>query len=1430
MLARGRTTVVSRRRRRPILTTTTSSQWDDLNPRNSVTATNVSIWNHFCQTSQIYQYHHSMTQSKYHPECRGHNHRYYTKWRHGDTILEPHNDIYKTKQIRYATTNTHTINSRGILYADHELSNRCRKSQIRRWNLSTTSTTNSNTPFGDPSLRTPTAEEWKENIERLLDDNMYPIGFSNMPQSISLSTSWCQQVTRVLHQTTVFVVPSDPNTPTVEPALRLLDRLFLEQEAYNHAISIENDEITSIGENGGVLMSPDISSSAIATALATWKLSLEHPNSKHYETSLAWERVTRYGNFLANHDGSMLSQISKVIGPVRRTTRSPPPTMEVIQIDPNEVDTSDVDTTVEVVENNSTETILEVANLGLEVPTSETQQQESLQPKSADFDDDHLLGIPLHAFNADSDSNDNADDLIKKRKIAMDNSNNVDGRGVVETVSLEDDLTYDRAVLAANEWDTAIARLLDINNFPIGFSNTADLEVVDVWFSEMEQVLWQTNPSTVQQALELIDRWQNEQNANNINTEPKRTYPIASFALNHVLHCWLVTLGATDSIRDALTPEYVWNKISSLLISPTEGHDDTALSLIVKAIGMIEVPEKAPIRAESLLQTFLNSRGMDRQVGVHLSNNLVHNLLKLWQHSQLPDAASEADRLLSMLKEWHGTYQRADQIPDDGIYATIISMWVASASPGKAIYRAEVLINEMQREPSFVVLGTFIDALAKVGHVERAHTLLNKYIQKQTDSLEQRPRSVTSIEAHNGCNPILSIFEAYRNRLDRQPLVAIVQMERFVSQLEKLASDFEVMRNTFHPNVACYNVLIGGYSHLRTPHKAEGLLRHVMRLLTESTDKVIAADRNNNQPVITLFNNVLDALAQSGEAEAVPRAVALVRNMEAKCREDPFYQPNVETYSLLLYCLAYDRRNVIVDNARETELLLERMKNDKTGYIPKPNADCYDIVLRAWCRAGYPDHAETMLQHICEDVGAFKDTTDDLPADKTFPTAVQFLIVMQGWVSVARRRNGHHQALSKVEQLLQKMHILHIKGFQTKPTIAAHNMFLECLAKSEESYAPERAESFLLLMDQHGREDPSLVPDVVIYNSVLNTWFRSNRYDAPIKATALFKNMKSMKDDSVRVINATSYIIMMGIYTQHAMPNKVQEVFDELMQTEDSKLRVPLSAYTTLLHAWSLAGKSKNVETILKQLIHDYDEGLLIGPGKDATIAFNAMLKCFLDSKKEDAADMARECLDFMNTLAVSGKFDVRPNHASYCYAIKSLFYANNHDVGRRAVHIFNEMKNLFMENGDAQIRPDLKIYTDLVSVLVKSNLPTYSVSEATAKIDANTDLTTFDLLHTILEEMDGVVNPTCWVTQGEASLSRMAWHLTETNILSISEKVSLMFKLRRLADQHSVKLDHTILLVLKNFRQMESSNSMKTSSSATSDLGASPTTTATNM
>jgi pentatricopeptide repeat protein len=1186
------------------------------------------------------------------------------------------------------------------------------------------------------------SEGWEEMIERLLDVNVYPVGFSNMPQSVALVTSWAQQVSRAL-QYSSNLKPND----SIEPALKLLDRLFCEQEYYADAGN----------EDGGILMSPDLSSTAVASALASWKTTLLNPENRDHDRLLVKERLRRYGMFLANHDGSLLSQISKVIDPSRLSSTS---VQYAPVLDTPSRKLLDSEEKQNNVENSSVVSKFTFVADVAHVTTLSNAVGEGL--KDPDDAGDAIVSSPLMSVNIDE---------------------------VIQ--------------LAVEEWEDACDRLLDLSEFPVGFSNTDDTISVNTWFKELEQLLRQTNPFSIEQAFGILQRWKDEELLSG------RVFPISTNSLNWVLECWLSRIKEQDPVDDGFTPEEVWDKVMSLS-THSSSQNETSLSFMIRAIGQVESPTQAPMRAEALLKRYIDEWADSPFLlshGEYLNNATINSLLSLWNSSHLPEAPSEADRLLNTLDEWFIKYQRSDQIPDEITYASVISIWISGAAPGAAVYRAEVLLNDRQSEPSFVLLGTFIDALAKAGHVDRAHTLLNKYIDAKVKSLEKKLFDVKPIVAFEGCNPILSIFEGYRKRLDRQPLVAMVQMERFVSQLEKLATDHEVMRSVFHPNVSCYNVLVGAYSQLRTPHKAEGLLGHVMRLLSESTDKIIAVKHASNQPVSALFNSVLSALAACGDAESVPRAIAIVKTMETKCRDDSFYQPTAQTYSILLYCIANDRRNFAVENAREATDLLERMERDSTGYMPKPNPDCYDTVLKAWCRAGYPDQAETILRRLCSEAGCLYDRSEEKSLVTSFPTSIQFIIVMQGWVSVARRRNGHHRSLLRVEQLLQAMHTLHLLGFPTKPSITAHNIFLECLAKSDETHAPERAEAFLRLMEKTSNEDPAVVPDVVIFNSVLATWLRSNRYDAPIKAAALFQKMKSVNNGSVRVINATTYTTLMGIYLQNSLAPKVQETFDELMQSSDVTSRVPILAYTILLQAWSLAGKPNKAHEILESLRTEYDSGRLSGPVKDGVLSFNSVLRCYLDSRLPDSAKKAEECLELMHLLASSGKFEVSPDHDSYSHVIKCFLASDDPEAGHRAFQIFERMKALYMDTGDAEIRPDLEIYTDLLSVLTRDK---QLLTDAAESSDSNgTSFIPLKQLHSILDEMDGLVNPSCWIKQGEICLSRMAWHFTESDLLSDSEKMSLMFKLRRLADQHSVKLDHSIMLVLKNFRQMESTASV---------------------
>jgi PPR repeat len=369
---------------------------------------------------------------------------------------------------------------------------------------------------------------------------------------------------------------------------------------------------------------------------------------------------------------------------------------------------------------------------------------------------------------------------------------------------------------------------------------------------------------------------------------------------------------------------------------------------------------------------------------------------------------------------------------------------------------------------------------------------------------------------------------------------------------------------------------------------------------------------------------------------------------------------------------------------------------------------------------------------------------------------------------------------------LQTMHALFARGYPTKPTLTAYNIFLECLIKSDESDAPERAESFLRLLENNSQSDDSIQPDVVVFNSILTAWYRSNRRDAPAKARALFNKMKGLQTKERSVINAFTYTTLMGIYAQHVLPEKVQEMFDE-MQDFTPTIRVPFSAYAILMNVWALFGRPDIAHTTVEHLLRDHMNGTLKGPSTGSTLAFNALLNGWVNSKVPDAADKAEYCLETMCILALSRKYDVRPNLVSYSSVIKAFSQSEAHDAVHRSLQIFDRMKANYLESGDRSICPDLNVYVDLIVIL------------ATHRQESERKRTPSEHIQRLLQEVDSLVHPSCWIEQGRLALSRMAWCVAESEFYPM-EKISLLQELQRLAHQHAVKIDRPIAILFAQY------------------------------
>lgn len=707
--------------------------------------------------------------------------------------------------------------------------------------------------------------------------------------------------------------------------------------------------------------------------------------------------------------------------------------------------------------------------------------------------------------------------------------------------------------------------------------------------------------------------------------------------------------------------------------------------------------------------------------------------------------------------------------------------------------------QEGKTQPNFSLCSTVVSALANAGHVERAHKVLNSVIrhrpqldddaQNPSDTMENKSIPSEPFHALEGCNPVLSIMKAYLGRLTRQPTVVKAQMENFMTQMDLVASktnDTE-MSAMLHPTIDCYCVMISAYTQLRLPRQAEDVLRHVFRrrsTLHSTAAVVVLPDTNSIGALTVAWNAVLEAWAHSGAVETVPRCFYLLESMLKLSESDRSCQPTTETFNIILSCLADDRRNTRVKNAQAAQLFFDRMDRGEHGDMCKPNRESYDVVLRAWCQAGYPDKADSLLHRFCSDAEKSPETA--LMGTK-YPSSKQFITVMHGWAKIARRRNGRHLVLQHIARLLQTMRALHTRGFPTKPSLTAYNVFLECLAMSHGNDASEHADAFLRLVEDTTLIDSNLVPDAVVFNSVLSALLRSNRKDAPTRASELFIKMQSLHTATGKSVNSFSYATLIEIYVQHTLPERAQKTFDEMVQTNLSAERVPLFAYTSLMHAWAMAGKPKKAMETVKLLRQDCMLGKLTDPSKRATHAFNALLNSLSQSNLRNAATFSELCLETMDMIASSGQFDAHANLASYSLVIHALVRSHRQDAGYRSLQLFKRLKSLYLKSGDASVCPDLRVYSHVVAALTKNTEAATSVYSVES----------VDQIHALLDEIGSLVRPTCWGDQGKMALSRIAFFILESGFTT-TEKTDLIQKLWELAGQHAVKLDLSIEMLLR--------------------------------
>jgi len=98
------------------------------------------------------------------------------------------------------------------------------------------------------------------------------------------------------------------------------------------------------------------------------------------------------------------------------------------------------------------------------------------------------------------------------------------------------------------------------------------------------------------------------------------------------------------------------------------------------------------------------------------------------------------------------------------------------------------------------------------------------------------------------------------------------------------------------------------------------------------------------------------------------------------------------------------------------------------------------------------------------------------------------------------------------------------------------------------------------------------------------------------------------------------------------------------------------------------------------------------------------VLQAWYRSGREDAAEQAEKGLNMMHELAASGRFNCHPSAFSYGCVISAYARSNNADAAERVYDLLQRLQGHYSEQGDVTCRPDLVIYTEVISTLARTS------------------------------------------------------------------------------------------------------------------------------
>eukprot|EP00977_Amphora_coffeiformis_P013408 scaffold3505_cov170-Amphora_coffeaeformis.AAC.5 len=431
------------------------------------------------------------------------------------------------------------------------------------------------------------------------------------------------------------------------------------------------------------------------------------------------------------------------------------------------------------------------------------------------------------------------------------------------------------------------------------------------------------------------------------------------------------------------------------------------------------------------------------------------------------------------------------------------------------------------------------------------------------------------------------------------------------------------------------------------------------------------AKRDGKTDLITpnqrLFTTVMSAFAKVGDFDTVRQLWEDLKELDGRHSNDQVdeypFRPSSATLSTVL--LSFGRARV-PDRAEKAQALLESAMEHTPDIVDRT---AFNIVVDSW--AGSPNK---------QNIEAIRDLIEYMKqrGDLLQPDTYTYNALLKAYSKSNRR-----DALKVSRQVLKAMWNAYDAGSEIeKPNHVSYSTILFNYSRLASPDELRDAESLFaeLWKEYYRGNDPDLLPSESAYVSIITTWIRSKRKEAPARAAYYFDHMRA----------------------KHA-------------ETGDPRFQPSVRIYNTLIDSHKLSADGPGAERILHRMIEDYRRGN--AKAEPTTVTFNTVMTVFMKSKDRRAPQKIESILREMERLAKSEGWSCYPNTWTYTIVLEAWSNLRSIRGAERAEEILWGLQSHSETTRDKNIRPCTYCYTTCINAWSKSGSP-YAPEKATVLFD----------------------------------------------------------------------------------------------------------------